>query len=118
MLELAEYYKVYDDLMSHWHQLFPGEILDVHYEHTVTDLESQVKRILDFCQLDFEQGCIDFHQNKRRVKTASSEQVRQPIYSSALNLSAKYGDAVELWREELAEVIAKLPADIQALIKN
>jgi hypothetical protein len=77
-----------------------------------------VKRILDFCQLDFEQGCIDFHQNKRRVKTASSEQVRQPIYSSALNLSAKYGDAVDLWREELAEVIAKLPADIQALIKN
>ncbi|SET33973.1 tetratricopeptide repeat-containing sulfotransferase family protein [Thalassotalea agarivorans] len=118
MLELAEYYKNYVDIMDHWHALFPGEILDVHYEQTVDDLPSQVSRILEFCGLEFEQGCVEFYKNKRQVKTASSEQVRKPIYKSALNLSQQYGDALSLWHQELAPVIDKLPPEVIKIINS
>ena len=116
MLELAEYYKAYVDVMNHWHKVFPGEILDLHYEQTVDDLESQVHRVLDYCGLSFEESCLQYHQNARQVKTASSEQVRQPIYRSALNLSQKYGDALNMWHEELADVIEQLPPEIKQLV--
>ena len=53
--------------LQHWHQVMPGVILDVHYEETVTDLEGQVRRILDFCGLEFEQSCVDFHLSDRAV---------------------------------------------------
>ena len=98
--------------MQHWHEVFPGEILDVHYEETVTDLESQVRRILEYCQLPFEESCVNFHQTQRHVKTASSEQVRQPIYKSALGLSKKYEKHLALWQEELSEVIESLPSAV------
>jgi len=114
--ELAEYYRSYVDLMDHWHSVFPGEILDVHYEQTVHDLEAQVRRILDFCGLEFEEACLDFHQNKRAVKTASSEQVRQPIYRTALSLSEKYGEALDYWREELADICDELPQDVKEIV--
>ena len=71
-------------MMKYWQEVLPGKVLDVHYEETVDDLENQVRRILDFCGLPFEQNCVDFHQTERAVKTASSEQVRQPIYTGAL----------------------------------
>ena len=68
----------------------PGFILDVQYEDVVNDVEGQVRRILDFCGLPFEAGCVNFHTTQRAVKTASSEQVRQPIYSSSVNLWRRY----------------------------
>ncbi len=117
MLEIADYYNNYIDIMQHWHHVFPGEILDVHYEETVTDLENQVKCILEYCQLPFEQACVNFHQTQRHVKTASSEQVRQPIYKSALGLSKKYEQHLNLWQEELAEVINKLPTAVVRALK-
>ncbi|WP_420435043.1 tetratricopeptide repeat-containing sulfotransferase family protein [Hyphobacterium sp.] len=86
--EIGRYYKGYVDLMDHWDGVLPGQILRVHHEEVVEDLETQVRRILDFCGLPFEQACIDFHKTKRAVRTASSEQVRQPIYK----------DGVEQWR--------------------
>jgi tetratricopeptide (TPR) repeat protein len=86
--EIGRYYKGYVELMDHWDKVLPGEILRVRHEDVVDDLETQVRRLLDFCGLPFEQGCVDFHKTKRAVRTASSEQVRQPIYK----------DGVEQWR--------------------
>ncbi|MFL2771548.1 MAG: tetratricopeptide repeat-containing sulfotransferase family protein [Rhodospirillaceae bacterium] len=83
--EIGRYYQGYVDLMAHWDMIFPGKILRVQYEDVVTDVEAQVRQILEFCDLPFEQACVDFHKTERIVRTASSEQVRQPIYSSGVD---------------------------------
>ena len=71
-------------MMSHWQKVAPDRVLRVQYEDVVNELEDQVRRILDYCKLPYEKGCVDFHQTKRAVRTASSEQVRQPIYSGSI----------------------------------
>ena len=81
--DIGRYYQAYLKLMAHWHEVLPGYVLTVNHEDVVDDLEKQVRRILDFCGLTFEQSCLDFHKTKRTIKTPSSEQVRQPIYKSA-----------------------------------
>lgn len=81
--DIGRYYQAYLKLMSHWNQVLPGFVLTVNHEDVVDDLEKEVRRILDFCDLEFEQSCIEFHKTKRNIKTPSSEQVRQPIYKSA-----------------------------------
>lgn len=86
--EIGLYYKGYVDLMEHWNAMLPGKVLKVQYEDVVANLEGQVRRMLDYCDLPFEQACVDYHQTDRSVRTASSEQVRQPIYTSG----------VEQWR--------------------
>ena len=83
--EIGHYYKDYVALMAHFDAVLPGKILRVKYEDVVSDLETQVRRLLDFCGLAFEQSCIDFHQTERAVRTASSEQVRQPIFKSGVD---------------------------------
>jgi tetratricopeptide (TPR) repeat protein len=109
MLELAAYYRQYHATMQHWHRVLPGKVLDVHYEETVTDLETQVHRILAHCGLPFEETCVRFHETQRPVKTASSEQVRQPLYTGALGYWRRYEKHLELWLEEFADIIAELP---------
>ena len=83
--EISRYYKSYVDLMAHWDAALPGKTLRVQYEDVVTNIESEVHRILEYCDLPFEQACIDFHKTERTVRTASSEQVRQPIYTSGVD---------------------------------
>ena len=83
--EIGHYYKDYVTLMDHYDAMLPGKILRVHYEDVVSDLESQVRRLLDFCGLPFEEACVNFHQTERAVRTASSEQVRQPIFKSGVD---------------------------------
>jgi tetratricopeptide (TPR) repeat protein len=107
--DLAEYYKQYHAMMQHWHRVLPGKVLDVHYEETVTDLERQVRRILEHCGLPFEESCVRFHETDRAVRTASSEQVRQPIYRDALGKWRRYEKHLDIWKEELAPIIAELP---------
>lgn len=80
---LIHYYQSYLSLMDHWNSVLPGYVLKVQHEDVIDDLEGQVRRLLDFCQLPFEASCLDFHKTKRTIKTPSSEQVRQPINSSA-----------------------------------
>ncbi len=109
MFDLADYYKNYDKLMNHWHRVLPGKVLDVHYEETVLDLETQVRRILDFCGLPFEESCMRFYETDRAVRTASSEQVRQPIYTGALGKWRRYEDHLDIWKEELADIVKRLP---------
>lgn len=93
--DIARYYQSYVKLMDHWDNVLPGFVLRVQHEDVVQDLEGQVRRMLDFCGLPFEQSCVDFHQTKRNIKTPSSEQVRQPIYTSALEQWKNYADNLQ-----------------------
>lgn len=105
LFELGEFYLEYDRLMRHWDEVLPGEVLRVQYEDVVDDLETQVRRILDFCGLPFESGCVSFHETQRAVRTASSEQVRQPIYRGAMQTWKRYGANLDGLREILTPVL-------------
>jgi hypothetical protein len=83
--DIARYYRGYVELMDHWDSVLPGRVLRVQYEDVVQDLEGNVRRILDYCGLDFEPGCLEFYRTERSVRTASSEQVRQPIFKEGLD---------------------------------
>lgn len=76
---IARYYRAYEKMMAHWHSVLPGFVLHVQHEDVIEDLELQVNKILDYCQLPFEESCLNFHKTERAIKTPSSEQVRQPI---------------------------------------
>lgn len=82
---LGRYYTSYLKMMAHWDKVLPDFVLRVQHEDVINDLSGQVNRILDFCGLEFEQNCIDFHKTARTIKTPSSEQVRQPIYRSGMD---------------------------------
>jgi hypothetical protein len=110
MESIARYYRTYLELMGHWDRVLPGRILRVHHEEVVDDLEGSVRRLLEYCGLEFEPQCITFHETKRSVRTASSEQVRQAIYREGLEqwkhfepwlgpLSEALGDALTRYRE-------------------
>ena len=83
--DIARYYRMYVDLMAHWDAVLPGKVLRVEHEQVVDDLEGSVRRILDFCALEFEPACVEFHKTERSIRTASSEQVRQPIFREGLD---------------------------------
>jgi hypothetical protein len=72
-------------MMDHWHEILPGKVLDVQYEQLVADQENQTRRLLEFCGLPWEDNCLRFYETDRAVVTASSEQVRQPIYSMSVH---------------------------------
>jgi hypothetical protein len=88
-------------MMEHWDVVLPGVVLKVQYEEVVADFENQVRRILDHCELPFEDTCLEFHKSVRPVNTASAEQVRQPIYDSAVEFWRNY----ESHLDELLEVL-------------
>lgn len=85
LFEIGEYCLGYWRLLDHWHALMPGAVLDVDYEDIVNDLDGQVERMLDYCGLSMEAACLAFHETERAVESASSEQVRQPLYTTAVN---------------------------------
>jgi len=108
--DIARYYRTYLELMSHWNAVLPGRVLRVQHEDLVDDLEGHVRRLLEYCELKFEPACIEFHKTERSVRTASSEQVRQPIYREGLDqwrhyepwlgpLRAALGDALTRYRD-------------------
>lgn len=109
--DLGEYYLQYDRIMEHWRQRLPGFVLDVQYEQVVADLDAQVRRILDFCGLPFEEACLRFHETQRAVKTASSEQVRRPIYASSVNLWRNYEPHIGELIDVLEPVLQNFPDD-------
>lgn len=82
LTEIGRYFADYVDLMQHWDEVLPGRVLRVQHEDVLDDPEGQIRRMLDHCGLDFEESCLDFHTTGRAVRTASSEQVRQPINRS------------------------------------
>jgi tetratricopeptide (TPR) repeat protein len=109
--DIARYYRTYLELMRHWDAVLPGRILRIHHEDVVDDLEGSVRRLLEFCGLGFEPQCVEFHKTQRSVRTASSEQVRQPIFRDGLDhwknfepwlepLKSALGDALTRYRSE------------------
>ena len=89
--ELGRYYRAYSELMDHWRAVLPpGAMLDVSYENVVDDLEGQARRLIDFCGLPWNDRCINFHQTRRPVRTASAVQVRQPLFRSSLERWRRY----------------------------
>ena len=90
--DLARYYKDYLKIMKFWNNYFPDEIHTVCYENVINNPEQEVRLMLKYLGLDFEKSCMDFHKSSRPVKTASSEQVRQPIYKSGMNYWENYED--------------------------
>jgi tetratricopeptide (TPR) repeat protein len=108
--DIARYYRTYLDLMRHWDAVLPGRVLRVLYEDVVEDLEGNVRRILAFCGLELEPPCVEFYKTERSVRTASSEQVRRPIFREGLFQWRNYepwlgplkdglGDALNRYRE-------------------
>jgi hypothetical protein len=98
---VGQYFKEYRSMMEHWHSALPDRILEVNYESVVADLESQVRRLLDHCNLPFEESCIRFHETERAVRTASAQQVRQPIYRTGVAHWQNYDE----WLEPLKQAI-------------
>jgi tetratricopeptide (TPR) repeat protein len=99
--EVGHYFSDYVKLMAHWDAVLPGKVLRVRYEEVVADLETQVRRLLDFCGLPFEAACLNFHETERAVRTASSEQVRQPLYRSGVDQWENYSAYLDPLREVL-----------------
>ncbi|MBT4212559.1 MAG: tetratricopeptide repeat protein [Porticoccaceae bacterium] len=107
--EVGTYYRDYVDLMDHWDKVFPGQVLRVQYEEVVADLDSQVRRILDYCGLEFEESCINFHETDRSVRTPSSEQVRQPIYQSGVEQWKNFESNLDPLKQALGPVLERYP---------
>ena len=107
MTDLARYYRDYVGLMDHFDQVAPSFIHRIYYEQMVAEQELQTRRLLGYLGLPFEQSCLDFWQNDRAVRTASSEQVRQPMFS----------DAVDHWRN-FAPWLGPLIAELEPVIEG
>ncbi|MFX8079024.1 sulfotransferase, partial [Acinetobacter baumannii] len=88
--DIARYYRTYLDLMRHWDAVLPGRVLRVIHEDVIDDLETQVRRMLDACGVPFDPACLAFHENRRSVRTPSSEQVRQPLFKTGLDQWRNY----------------------------
>jgi tetratricopeptide (TPR) repeat protein len=101
--EIARYYRTYLELMRHWDRVLPGRVLRVYHEDVVDDLEGNVRRLLDFCGLEFEPRCVAFHETRRSVRTASSEQVRQGINREGLEQWKHFAP----WLEPLQSALGK-----------
>jgi tetratricopeptide (TPR) repeat protein len=108
--DIVRYYRSYVELMRHWDGVLPGKVLRVHYEHVVDDAESQVRRILEFLDVPFEEACLSFYQTDRSVRTPSSEQVRQPIYRRGLEYWRNFEPYLDVMKTGLADEIADYPA--------
>jgi len=103
--DLGRYYRAYVEIMAHWDAVLPGRILRVQHEELVEDLEHHVRRILDFVGLDFEPACLEFYKTERSIRTASSEQVRQPIYREGLDQWRNFEPWLGPLRAALGELV-------------
>jgi tetratricopeptide (TPR) repeat protein len=105
--DIARYYVTYLELMEHWDAVLPGSVLRVHHEDVVDDLEASVQRILAFCELPFEPACVEFHRTERSIRSASSEQVRQPIFREGLDQWRRYEAWLGPLREALGDALVR-----------
>ena len=109
--DLGRYYRDYVELMAHFDTTLPGRVHRVFYENMVEHTEREVRRLLDYCGLPFEDACLNFFENERPVRTASSEQVRQPIYTSGVDQWRRY----EAWLDPLKTALGPALDDYEAL---
>ncbi len=99
--DIVKYYKLYQDLMKFWHERFGESILNIKYEDMVEDNEIEIKRIINFCELNWEDSCLKFYNNKTPIKTMSTAQARQPIYKSSVKSFDKYREFLKIIDKEL-----------------
>ena len=109
LADIGRYYADYVELMAHFDAVLPGRVHRVIYEAMVEDPESQIRALLDYCGLPFEEGCLNFHQNDRAVRTASSEQVRRPIFKDAVEHWQNYEPWLSPLKDALGPVLAAYP---------
>ena len=107
--DIGRYYRDYVELMAHFDQVLPGRIHRVHYESMVDDTEAEVRRLLDYCGLPFEAQCLRFFENDRPVRTASSEQVRQPIYREGIDHWRNFDPWLGPLKDALGPVLDSYP---------
>ena len=105
--DIARYYRTYLELMRHWDSVLPGRVLRVQHEQVVDDLEGNVRRILGFCGLEFELGCVEFHKTARSIRTASSEQVRRPIFREGLDQWKNYEPWLGPLKDALGDALVR-----------
>lgn len=116
--DVGRYYRGYVDLMAHWDAMLPGKILRVQYEDVIDDLEKQVRRLLEFCELPFEPACVDFHKTERAVRTASSEQVRQPLFERGVDHWRAFEHRLEPLRAALADAADVTPQPVRPSVDH
>ncbi|MEM7081128.1 MAG: sulfotransferase [Pseudomonadota bacterium] len=108
--DIGAYYREYVRMMDHWDNVLPDFVLRVQHEDVIDDLEGQVRRLLDFCDLPFEQSCVDFHKTERNVRTPSSEQVRQPIFRTSMEQWRHFEDQLQPLIDALGpEIMERYP---------
>jgi len=107
--DLGRFYKDYVELMAHFDEVLPGRVHRVFYERTVADTQAVVREVLEYCRLDFEPECLRFFESQRPVRTASSEQVRRPIYTEGIEQWLHYEEWLDLLKRELGEVLEIYP---------
>ncbi len=108
--DIGRYYRDYVELMAHFDAVLPGRVHRVIYEALVDDIETEVRRLLAYCGLEFETGCLRFHENERAVRTASSEQVRTPIYRDGVDQWRNYNEWLGPLRDALGPVVEAYPS--------
>jgi hypothetical protein len=109
LADIGRYYADYVALMAHFDAVLPGRVHRVIYEDLIEDTEHEVRRLLDYCGLPFEQSCLRFHENERAVRTASSEQVRQPIYRDSVDHWRHYEPWLDPLKSALGPVLDTYP---------
>ena len=95
MEDLGRFYNSYTEMMTFWHELFPNQIYDISYEDLTTNQEEETRKLLEYCELDWDENCLNFHKNKRAIKTASSLQVRNKMYQGSSEAWKKYADQLK-----------------------
>ena len=110
--DLGRYYRDYVRLMAHFDAVLPGRVHRVSYENVVRDLEGEVRRLLEYCGLPFEEQCLRFHETRRAVQTVSSEQVRQPLYTDAVEQWRNFEPWLGPLRQALGELAATPPDSV------
>ena len=105
--DLGRYYRCYLALMDHWDAVLPGKVLHLQYEDLVREPETNIRRLLEHCRLPFEPACLAFHQTRRSVRTASAEQVRQPIYTSGVGYWHHFARELEPLRHALGDSLER-----------
>ena len=105
--DIARYYRTYLELMRHWNTVLPGRVLRVQHEEVVNDLEGSVRRMLQYCGLEFEPTCLEFHRTERSVNSASAEQVRLPIYREGLEQWRHFEPWLGSLRNALGDALAR-----------
>jgi tetratricopeptide (TPR) repeat protein len=113
LTDIGRYYRDYVELMAHFDEVLPGRVHRVFYENMVEDTEAEVRRLLDYCGLEFEPGVLRFHENQRAVRTASSEQVRRPIFREGMDQWRHYEPHLDALKRALGEVLDRYPATPQ-----